>query len=59
MAAEPERTFAGAKLIITDIRNQLGILMIQALTCLRSWYKIKNWYKLDGELVFRSMGVGI
>lgn len=42
MSAEPERTFSATKLIITDIRTRLSIKMIQALACLKSWYKLKE-----------------
>lgn len=37
MSAEPERLFSGAKITITDRRNQLGIESIQAIECLKSW----------------------
>ena len=37
MSAEPERLFSGAKITITDHRNQLGIESIQAIECLKSW----------------------
>ena len=37
MSAEPERLFSGAKITITDRRNQLGIESIQAIKCLKSW----------------------
>ena len=36
MSADPERLFLGAKITISDCQNQLGIIMIQALECLKS-----------------------
>jgi hypothetical protein len=36
ISAEPERLFSGAKLTITDQRNNLDIVTIQALKCLKS-----------------------
>jgi hypothetical protein len=41
MAAEPERLFSGAKISITDRRNRLGIEVIQALECLKSWLQLE------------------
>ncbi|OLL26463.1 putative AC transposase [Neolecta irregularis DAH-3] len=43
MSAEPERLFSGAKITVTDRRNQLGIEVIQALECLKSWLGINDW----------------
>ena len=40
MSADPERLFSGAKITITDRRNQLGIDTIEALECLKSWLGI-------------------
>jgi hypothetical protein len=40
MSAEPERLFSGVKLTITDRRNNLGIVIIQALECLKLWMNI-------------------
>jgi hypothetical protein len=37
MSAELERLFSGAKVTITERRNQLGIESIQAIECLKSW----------------------
>ena len=51
MSAEPERVFSGTKLIITDSRNRLSMQMIQALACLKSWYKLKEWKEVDDELL--------
>jgi hypothetical protein len=37
MSADPEQLFSGAKITLTDLRNQLGIEAIQALESLKSW----------------------
>jgi hypothetical protein len=42
MSAEPERIFSATKLILTDRRNRLSMKMIEALACLKSWYKLKE-----------------
>jgi hypothetical protein len=39
MSAAPERLFSGAKITISDRRNRLGIVAIQAVECLKSWFK--------------------
>lgn len=51
MSAEPERLFSATKLIITDSRNKLSIGMIEALACLRSWYKLKEFIMGGEELL--------
>jgi hypothetical protein len=43
MSAEPERVFSGAKLTITDQRARLQGTTIEALECLKSWYR--EWHK--------------
>ena len=43
MLADPKRLFSSAKLLITDLRNKLGIDITKAFKCLKSWYKIKGW----------------
>jgi hypothetical protein len=50
MSAEPERLFSATKLMITDQRNLLGMRMIEALACLKSWYKLKDWDKIERML---------
>ena len=40
MSVDPKRLFSGAKITITDRRNQLSIATIQALECLKSWIGI-------------------
>jgi hAT family C-terminal dimerisation region len=49
MSAEPERLFSSCKITITDRRNKLSVKVIEALECLRSWYKVEA-FELD-ELV--------
>ena len=39
MSAEPERVFSGAKLTITHQRNRLKMNTIEALQCLKSWFR--------------------
>ena len=41
MLADLERLFLGAKIIISDYRNRLGIFIIEALECLKSWLRIE------------------
>ena len=40
MSTDPERLFSEAKIIITDCGNWLGIEVIQALECIKSWLAI-------------------
>jgi hypothetical protein len=42
MSADPERLFSSAKILISDLRNRLGIDIIEAFECLKSWYKLKG-----------------
>lgn len=39
MAADPERLFSSAGFMINNRRNRLNIDSIEALECLKSWYK--------------------
>ena len=39
MSDEPERLFSGASITITERRNRLGVESIEALECLKSWFK--------------------
>jgi hypothetical protein len=50
MSAELERLFSATKLIISDTRNKLSIQMIEALACLKSWYKLKDFVLNDENL---------
>jgi hypothetical protein len=43
MSAEPERVFSGSKVTISDRRCRLGIQVIEALECLKSWMGIAEW----------------
>jgi hAT family C-terminal dimerisation region len=47
--AKPERIFSATELILTDRRNKLSIKIIEALACLKSWYKLKKFI-LDNDL---------
>jgi hypothetical protein len=40
IAADPERLFSSAGLIVTDRRNYLLIESIKALECIKSWVKL-------------------
>ena len=42
MSANPKRLFSSAKLLITNLRNKLGIDITKAFKCLKSQYKIKG-----------------
>ena len=56
MSAEPERLFSSCKITITDRRNKLSVKVIEALECLRSWYKVEA-FELDE--VGRGIGGGM
>ena len=49
--AKLERIFFAIKLILTDYRNKLSIKIIEALACLKSWYKLKEF--IDEDLFIR------
>ena len=51
MSAEPERLFSATKLMITDGRSLLSMTIIEALACLKSWYKLRSLKVGDLELV--------
>ena len=40
MSLSPKRLFSSTKITITDRRNRLGIALVQALECLKSWIGI-------------------
>jgi hypothetical protein len=40
--ASPERLFLGAGITITERRSRLGSESIEALECLKSWYKAEG-----------------
>jgi hypothetical protein len=41
ISVDPECLFSGAKITISNRRNRLGIYIIKALECLKSWLKIQ------------------
>ena len=47
MSAAPVRLFSSAKLVITYLRNKLGIDLLEAFECLKSWYKLKEWQDIE------------
>jgi hypothetical protein len=51
MSAKLKQVFLATKLILTDGRNRLSIKMIEALACLKSWYKLKEVIPDDDLLV--------
>ena len=42
MLADLKQLFSSAKLLIIDLRNKLGMDIIEAFECLKSQYKIKG-----------------
>jgi hypothetical protein len=52
MSAKPERLFSATKLILTDRWNRLSMKMIEALACLKSWYKLKE-FMMEEDLFIR------
>jgi hypothetical protein len=61
MSAKPERVFSGSKITILNRRCSLGIQLIKALECLKSWIGITEWMEetiiVDGPIL--STGTGI
>ena len=43
MSAAPERFFSSAKIVLSHLRNKLGMDLLEAFECLKSWYKLKDW----------------
>ena len=60
MSSSPERLFSSAKITITDRRNRLGIALIQALECLKSWMGIVelNERNIDSDDENKEAGGG-
>ena len=54
MSADVERLFSSCGLTITDRRNRIRIELLEALECLKSWFKIKEFDIL--ESVVRPIG---
>ena len=50
MSADPERLFSGAKIMISDCQNRLGIFIIEALECLKSWLRIETIEDDDDDI---------
>jgi hypothetical protein len=48
MSADVERLFSSAGLTLLDRRNRMGTELLEALECLKSWLKIKE-FDLDGD----------
>jgi hypothetical protein len=55
MSADPERLFSSAKHLITDLRNKLGIDIVEAFECLKSWYKLQR-FKSESRLMEATLG---
>ena len=56
MSADPERLFLSAGLMITDRWNRLGIDIIEAIECLKSWMGLKEW--LEDHEYFDKVAFG-
>jgi len=54
MSADVKRLFSSYSLTITDRRNRIRIKLLEALECLKSWFKIKEFNIL--ESVVRPIG---
>jgi hypothetical protein len=52
MSADVERLFSSCGLTLEDRRNRIGIELLEALECLKSWFKIKEFNILE------PMGIG-
>jgi DNA-binding PadR family transcriptional regulator len=59
MSAEPERLFSDTKITLQDRRNRLGIDIIEAIECIKSWSKTRNLAWVDDvELVLDAAIIG-
>ncbi len=56
MSADPERFFSSPKLSLIDLRNKLGMDILEAFEYLKSWYKIKAF---TGESKWQEEKFGI
>jgi hAT family C-terminal dimerisation region len=56
MSDEPERVFSGAKLTLNQQRNKLGVDLLRAFECLKSWYKLKSF---DGGNALENFMAGL
>jgi hypothetical protein len=43
MLTNPKRLFFNVKVCITEFKNKLGIDILEAFECLKSWYKIQGF----------------
>ena len=50
ISADPERLFSGVKITISNRRNRLGILIVEALEYLKLWLKILGFKDNNKEL---------
>lgn len=58
MSAAPERLFSSAKLVVSHLRNKLGMDILEAFECLKSWYKLKEWNDTDWLIQMLIQGEG-
>ncbi len=58
MSAEPERIFSGVKMTITDRRARLGMELVEALKCLKSWMGLESWME-ETIIVDRGDGLSV
>jgi hypothetical protein len=57
MSADPERLFSSTKLVLSDLRNRLGMDIVEAFECLKSWYKLQG-LKEESQLMALILGEG-
>lgn len=57
MSADPERLFSSTKLVLSDLRNRLGMEIVEAFECLKSWYKLQS-LKEESQLMALILGEG-
>jgi hypothetical protein len=51
MSADVEHLFSAAKITLTDRRNRMGMVLMEALECLKSWLGISSF---EEELLYES-----
>jgi hypothetical protein len=56
MLVVPEYLFSSTKLLISELQNKLGVDIIKAFECLKSWYKIKGW-EAESEWLEKIIGI--
>lgn len=57
MSADPERLFSSTKLVLSDLRNRLGMDIVEDFECLKSWYKLQG-LKEESQLMALILGEG-